>query len=101
PIAPAVRARSLHDALPIYESIGWGGPWRSRRSISAVTRRPLAEGSDVMRTKMSVLVAGLGLLLGAVPVAAHHAFDSEFDAKKHRSEEHTSELQSRSDLVCR
>ena len=36
-----------------------------------------------MRTKMSVLVAGLGLLLAAVPVAAHHAFDSEFDAKKH------------------
>ena len=36
-----------------------------------------------MRTKMSVLVAGLGLWLAAVPVAAHHAFDSEFDAKKH------------------
>ena len=36
-----------------------------------------------MRTKMSVLVAGLGLLLAAAPAAAHHAFNSEFDATKH------------------
>ena len=35
-----------------------------------------------MRTKLAVLVAGAGLLLTAVPVAAHHAFAAEFDAKK-------------------
>jgi hypothetical protein len=39
--------------------------------------------AKTMRTRMAVLVAGLGLWLTAVPVAAHHAFDSEFDAKKH------------------
>ena len=33
--------------------------------------------------KLSFLVAGLGLLLAAGPVAAHHAFESEFDATKH------------------
>ena len=36
-----------------------------------------------MRTKISLVVAGLGLMLTAVPAMAHHAFNSEFDAKKH------------------
>ena len=35
-----------------------------------------------MRTKLAVLLAGAVLLLTAVPVAAHHAFAAEFDAKK-------------------
>jgi hypothetical protein len=37
-----------------------------------------------MRTKPCVVVAGLGLLaaLTAKPVVAHHAFNSEFDAKR-------------------
>ena len=35
-----------------------------------------------MRTKLLALIAGLGLLLAAVPVSAHHAFAAEFDANK-------------------
>lgn len=35
-----------------------------------------------MRTKLAVVMAGMGLLLAAVPVRAHHAFAAEFDAKK-------------------
>ena len=35
-----------------------------------------------MRTKLGVLVAGLGLCSLAVPVVAHHGFDTEYDAKK-------------------
>jgi hypothetical protein len=35
-----------------------------------------------MRTNLVILVAGAGLLLAAVPVAAHHAFAAEFDATK-------------------
>ena len=35
-----------------------------------------------MRTRLLIAVASLGLLLAAVPVWAHHAFASEFDAKK-------------------
>ena len=35
-----------------------------------------------MRTKLGVLVAGLGLFCLAVPVVAHHGFDNEYDAKK-------------------
>ncbi|MGH9147992.1 MAG: DUF6152 family protein [Vicinamibacterales bacterium] len=35
-----------------------------------------------MRTKLTVVVAALGLLLAAVPVIAHHSFAAEFDANK-------------------
>jgi hypothetical protein len=35
-----------------------------------------------MRTKLSVVILGVGLLLAAVPVVAHHSFAAEFDAKK-------------------
>jgi hypothetical protein len=35
-----------------------------------------------MRTKLSVIVAAVGLVLAAVPVLAHHAFAAEFDQNK-------------------
>jgi hypothetical protein len=35
-----------------------------------------------MRTKLSILVAGVGLLFAAAPAIAHHSFAAEFDAKK-------------------
>jgi hypothetical protein len=35
-----------------------------------------------MSTRLRVVVAGLGLLLAAVPLAAHHAFSAEFDVSK-------------------
>jgi hypothetical protein len=35
-----------------------------------------------MRTKLGVLVAGIGLFCLAVPVVAHHGFDTEYDAAK-------------------
>lgn len=35
-----------------------------------------------MRSKFCVLVTALGLLVSAVPVAAHHSFEAEYDSKK-------------------
>lgn len=35
-----------------------------------------------MRTRLLAVVAGVGLLLAAVPARAHHAFAAEFDAAK-------------------
>src|SRR5699024_12314630 len=87
-LSPARYAVSLHDALPIYR----------RRGVSYFGRRVVrnmaphdVEGSPSGRCarpsgssridRMRLVVQGLGTFL--------------------RSEEHTSELQSRFDLVCR
>ena len=35
-----------------------------------------------MRTKRAIVVTGVGLLLAAAPVWAHHAFSAEFDISK-------------------
>ena len=35
-----------------------------------------------MRTKRAVVVVGVGLLLAAAPIRAHHAFSAEFDISK-------------------
>ena len=35
-----------------------------------------------MRTQVAVVAAGIGLLLAAVPVVAHHSFAAEFDANQ-------------------
>ena len=35
-----------------------------------------------MRTNLVILLAGLGIVLVAAPVSAHHAFAAEFDAAK-------------------
>ena len=35
-----------------------------------------------MRTKLGVMVGGLGLFCVAVPALAHHGFDTEYDATK-------------------
>jgi hypothetical protein len=35
-----------------------------------------------MRTKLGLAIAGLGLLLSAVPAMAHHSFAAEFDSNK-------------------
>ena len=35
-----------------------------------------------MRRRLAFMMTGVGLLLAAVPILAHHAFTAEFDAKK-------------------
>jgi hypothetical protein len=35
-----------------------------------------------MRVKFGVLLAGVGLLAGGIPLLAHHSFAAEYDAKK-------------------
>jgi len=37
-----------------------------------------------MKAKLAVIVTGLALLVGAVPMLAHHSFDAEYDRNKSR-----------------
>jgi hypothetical protein len=36
----------------------------------------------MMRRKIAFVLAGVGMLISALPLLAHHAFTAEFDAKK-------------------
>src|SRR5690606_39555373 len=83
-------ALSLHDALPIYGAAGG-----EHRAGGAAAREDAALGDDGV----------LGDAAAAVGVAlAEHELRGRqvpVDGPQGRSEEHTSELQSRENLVCR
>src|SRR5699024_12344667 len=78
---------SLHDALPIY--------------TEAVNEKPSEQGTggsnDALYCKWKL--CRLWPLHGNLPGGLYH--DGRRCGQGHRSEEHTSELQSRFDLVCR
>src|SRR5207249_8453292 len=91
---------SLHDALPI---LGRGGPDVSAVGLGMWQAGGKAWGSDVRdadcRQAMERAVElGINLVDTAEAYGDGH---SERVMSRARSEEHTSELQSRFDLVCR
>src|SRR3712207_8179804 len=73
---------SLHDALPIYQVAVNGPDGKSYKKRAKITTRPEAEWI-------------------AVPVSDSGVPREWVDLARERSEEHTSELQSRQYLVCR
>src|SRR5437868_10147500 len=77
---------SLHDALPIYRIVSGGG--RQHACPPCCRRQTVVAGATSV---------------GGGRVAAELDPDGPADGHAHlgRSEEHTSELQSRFDLVCR
>src|SRR5690606_41460040 len=91
PAATAIYTLSLHDALPIFE-------FRSHRRGLAVLLRvfgAIAGGVPVLAERAAPLRARRRAAL----VRAQERFGA--GARQQRSEEHTSELQSRENLVCR
>src|SRR5690606_40880247 len=90
PAAPKVAALSLHDALPIC-------PWRSSRSHECARGRGLCHSRPRGR-RGPARSAPRSWIRGD-----RAARDSPLGRSCHgcRSEEHTSELQSRENLVCR
>src|SRR5207249_10005997 len=84
------HALSLHDALPIFEAKRLG------YVIGSCSDRPIGFQRDLWeRLRIAVDFTVLKHHLG--DVRAQFAATAYY----HRSEEHTSELQSRFDLVCR
>src|SRR5206468_10340517 len=94
PSPPSTSTLSLHDALPIYDTLilalarGRGYQWPDCYGYShplATASCPVGQSPPDYSSERSTLV----------PTGA------AFIDSSGRSEEHTSELQSRSDLVCR
>src|SRR5207302_2434034 len=98
PPHPYPHPLSLHDALPISS----GGTKATAFSAAARSRSAQAQRSDRKATPR----AASGLLSATDSSSFRHAATSPFSQKAFqprapRSEEHTSELQSRENLVCR
>src|SRR5699024_12087577 len=89
PATSSIHTRSLHDALPIFALLTpmW---WYQARTSPHVAQ--LAEAGG--------LVAGDPVYVAGVPAGRVEEVTLA-DEHVDRSEEHTSELQSRFDLVCR
>src|SRR5207248_10522039 len=93
-VTPAIFTLSLHDALPIFR-------YRSEQGIG------VAGGEREQKLCQSPIRADAGKNLLVLHLPGHdgaaHAFalESLDELRKFRSEEHTSELQSPYDLVCR
>src|SRR5207253_11135608 len=97
PLAPDIYTPSLHDALPI---------WPTRNS----RRRSLAAAANTIFSPASSIPPSVSSRGGRrSPRASPHPSRSvrwrlentSTKSNPHRSEEHTSELQSRGHLVCR
>src|SRR5206468_5071848 len=96
---PQLYTLSLPDALPICSADGGSISLGSSRGSRTCTRS--RAGFGVTPAKSSTIASAVTLLRidsRALPFPSSAATSSATSA---RSEEHTSELQSRSDLVCR
>src|SRR5690606_41434935 len=92
PTTPTTSTLSLHDALPIYSCHGDAS---TRNSTAARRSAPAASASGRPRC---------GRAPGGAPAPRRSRNDispSKNRKRSPRSEEHTSELQSRENLVCR
>src|SRR5690606_41743000 len=90
---PAISPLSLHVALPI-------SPGRGLTGVSFVVP-PLLLRAKVVHTHRETVTCGAREPLFAYVKALFHAQMPDSPWKWMRSEEHTSELQSRENLVCR
>src|SRR5699024_12393867 len=88
PATTAISPLSLHDALPIYvPDARRRGPYHSNA--------PCCELCRIRKSVGTYRCGGRAVCMGRVSVPSRHG------VYRCRSEEHTSELQSRFDLVCR
>src|SRR5690606_41647108 len=86
--APALYTLSLHDALPIFHA-----------GFMALTAQALRVGSDRKGLYLALVAIGVAALLLTKSRTGLAAYG--LGVLILRSEEHTSELQSRENLVCR
>src|SRR5206468_11931229 len=91
--SPESYTLSLHDALPIFEHLAHlPGPW-----LLVDDEQAAAPGGRPGTDRVVLVEVGHERVTPAIGVPAAGIIER----RQVRSEEHTSELQSRSDLVCR
>src|SRR3712207_8095987 len=94
PATPEIYTLSLHDALPIYVVGGDLGQPLALLLLRAVALERLGQADRLVRREQR--------RDGGRPLAGHRQGTVVVDLREaERSEEHTSELQSRQYLVCR
>src|SRR5207249_11838765 len=100
-VPTSICTLSLHDALPI--SITWVVIWMSPVGASGLTRGCSSRGPVSSQAISSANICQRGTDREQFPAAENPGFvpsPPSPSLNPHRSEEHTSELQSRFDLVC-
>src|SRR5204863_7215359 len=94
PATTDIHTLSLHDALPI-----WGSGYTAAPAVTFSA--PPAAGITATGTSTIALTGGDRVLLAGTREGVWRAINPAANVRAMRSEEHTSELQSRRDLVCR
>src|SRR5205085_8510080 len=95
PATPTISTLSLHDALPIYDR----ADDRSDQRAAAADRHPDHRFDGIGRCELAWIDDAD---LRHIERARYARHAGRYDKDKQlRSEEHTSELQSQSNLVCR
>src|SRR5206468_7382311 len=96
-----ISTLSLHDALPIFFSrLGQELFHNLQLALDILSIVPLEISFQQAKMVLRIIGRQLNRTLQVLPRLAPAA-DARRPARRLRSEEHTSELQSRSDLVCR
>src|SRR5690606_40364466 len=96
PPPPPLAPLPLHDALPIYRFRGDGPAGRLPHLQHPRRRRPQGGRRAAVRQRRLRTAAGAAIVSARLPpLRCMRSSPAE------RSEEHTSELQSRENLVCR
>src|SRR5690606_40889352 len=99
PHAPALDPPSLHDALPIPSTTTPAPSWPRTAGNTPSGSSPDNVKASVWHTPVWVILMSTSPLRGGSTSIS--TISRGFPASKARSEEHTSELQSRENIVCR
>src|SRR5690606_40390949 len=97
-VSPPTYSRSLHDALPIFPPYWWHAVESSGLNVAVNFWWQVVEEEQMSDAFLAMYSGIYGLR--QLPLEYRRAWKEFFDHFV-RSEEHTSELQSRENLVCR
>src|SRR5207248_11541057 len=97
----AIYTRSLHDALPISPALAQMPCSLRRRRMASASRRWKAMLVVLGSLWVGSPLVWVWLMVVRMDCSRRSRIAASFLGVTHRSEEHTSELQSPYDLVCR